>query len=76
MHVLKKGESEKAGVKQKRINSSSSKSSMVKLIRLNLRVNKYTCDVLGAIKEKYGLSNNSQSVEKFVELCGKEFLEN
>ena len=43
----------------------------------NLRVNisEYTNRVLGVIKEKFGLKDKSQALDKFAEIFGDEFIE-
>ncbi len=42
---------------------------------MNIRVNDYTRRVLGVIKEKFGLKDKAQALDKFAELHGDEFVE-
>lgn len=42
---------------------------------MNLRVTDYTRRVLGVVKEKFGLKDKAQALDKFVELHGDEFVE-
>ena len=44
-------------------------------VTLNVKVNDYVNRVLGVIKEKFGLRDKSEALEKFVELYGEEFVE-
>lgn len=46
-----------------------------KSVTLNLRVSDYGNRVLGIIKEKYGLNDKSQALEKFIAIYGDDFLE-
>lgn len=42
---------------------------------LNLKVNRYTSQVLGVIKEKFDLKDKSQALEKFADIYGEEFVD-
>ncbi len=44
-------------------------------VAINTVVDEYTNRVLGVIKEKYGLRDKGQAIDKFVELNGEEFVE-
>lgn len=44
-------------------------------VNMNVRVKPYTARVLGVIKEKYGLRNKDQALDKFAEMYGEEFAE-
>lgn len=44
-------------------------------VNLNVRVDEYTRRVLGVIKEKYGLRDVGQAIDKFVGVFGREFVE-
>ena len=44
-------------------------------VTMNLRAKDYTNRVLGVIKEKYGLRDKSEALDKFAEMCGDEFVE-
>ncbi len=45
------------------------------MVSMNLRVSDYASRVLGVIKEKYGLRDKSQALEKFADMYGSEFVE-
>ncbi|MBI2530444.1 MAG: DUF2683 family protein [Candidatus Diapherotrites archaeon] len=42
---------------------------------MNLRAKDYTNRVLGVIKEKYGLRDKSEALDKFAELYGGDFVD-
>ncbi len=44
-------------------------------VNMNVHVKPYTARVLGVIKEKYGLRNKDQAMDKFAEMYGEEFVE-
>jgi hypothetical protein len=44
-------------------------------VAINTAVDEYTNRVLGVIKEKYGLKDKGQAIDKFAELNGEEFVE-
>ncbi len=44
-------------------------------ITMNLRVSAYASRVLGVIKEKFGLKDKSEAMNKFAEMFGDEFIE-
>lgn len=44
-------------------------------IAINAAVNDYTNRVIGVIKEKYGLKDKGEALNKFAELYGDEFVE-
>lgn len=46
-----------------------------KTVTLNLKVSGYGNRVLGVVKEKFGLNDKSEALEKFVEMFGDEFVE-
>lgn len=48
---------------------------MGKTVMMNVKVKDYTSRVIGVVKEKYGLKDKSQALDKFAELCGDEFVE-
>ncbi len=48
---------------------------MGKTVTMNLKVSDYASRVLGVIKEKYGLRDKGQALEKFTEVYGDEFVE-
>ena len=43
-------------------------------VNMNLKVNEYTSRVLGVIKEKYGLRDKAQALDKFAEMYGKKYI--
>ncbi|VVB98957.1 Uncharacterised protein [uncultured archaeon] len=45
------------------------------MVTMNLKVSDYASRVLGVVKEKYGLRDKSQALDKFTELHGEEFVE-
>lgn len=42
---------------------------------MSITVNEYTNRVLGVIKEKFGLKDKAQALNRFAELFGDEFVE-
>ncbi len=48
---------------------------MGKTITVNLKTNEYTNRVLGVVKEKYGLTDKGQALDKFAEIFGDEFVD-
>lgn len=48
---------------------------MVKGVAMNIKVNNYTSRVLGVVKEKYGLKDKGQALDKFADIFGDEFVE-
>jgi hypothetical protein len=47
----------------------------MKNIAMNIKVNEYTSRVLGVIKEKYGLKDKGQALDKFTDLFGSDFID-
>ena len=48
---------------------------MGKEVTVNLKVKDYTSRVLGVVKEKYGLRDKGDALDKFAEMYGEEFVE-
>ena len=48
---------------------------MSKSVSMNVKVHDYTSRVLGVIKEKYGLRDKAEALDKFADMYGDEFLE-
>ena len=44
-------------------------------VNINVHVSKYTSQVLGVIKEKYGLNDKSEALDKFADIFGEKFVE-
>jgi len=44
-------------------------------VSMNLKVNEYANRVLGVIKERFGLRNKDEALDKFAEMFGEEFVE-
>lgn len=44
-------------------------------VNLRANISEYTNRVLGVIKEKFGLKDKSEAINKFAELYGEEFVE-
>jgi uncharacterized coiled-coil DUF342 family protein len=42
---------------------------------MSIKVNDYTSKVLGVIKEKFGLKDKAQALDKFADMYGEEFVE-
>ena len=43
-------------------------------IAMNVRVSTYTSRVLGVLKEKYGLRDKGEALDKFAQLYGDEYV--
>jgi hypothetical protein len=48
---------------------------MAGAVTMNLKATDYTNRVLGVVKEKYGLKDKGQALNKFIEMYGEEFVE-
>ena len=48
---------------------------MGRTVTMNLKAEEYTSRVLGVVKEKYGLNDKSQALNKFAEMFGEEFVD-
>ena len=48
---------------------------MAGTVTMNLKATEYTSRVLGVVKEKYGLTDKGQALNKFVEMFGDEFVD-
>ena len=46
---------------------------MERTITMNVKTKEYTNRVLGVIKEKYGLKDKGEALDKFAEMYGDEF---
>jgi len=46
-----------------------------KTVAVNIRVKDYTSRVLGVVKEKFGLRDKGQALDKFAEMYGEEFVD-
>lgn len=44
-------------------------------VAINTKVKGYTSRVLGVVKEKYGLRDKGEALDKFAELFGDEFVD-
>ena len=44
-------------------------------VAINVKVKDYTSRVLGVVKEKYGLRDKGDALDKFAEMYGEEFVE-
>ncbi|MDP2666634.1 MAG: DUF2683 family protein [Candidatus Diapherotrites archaeon] len=44
-------------------------------VAINTKVKGYTSRVLGVVKEKYGLRDKGEALDKFAEMFGDEFVE-
>jgi len=42
---------------------------------MSINVNEYTNRVLGVIKEKFGLKDKAEALNKFADMYGEEFIE-
>jgi len=42
---------------------------------MSIKVNEYTNKVLGVIKEKFGLKDKAEALDKFADMCGEEFVD-
>ena len=49
---------------------------MSKTVTMNLKVREYTNKVLGVLKEKYGLKDKGQALDKFAQMYGDEYVGN
>ncbi len=45
------------------------------MVSMSINVNEYTSKVLGVIKEKFGLKDKAQALDKFAEMYGEEFVD-
>jgi len=48
---------------------------MGKTVTMNVKVKDYTNRVVGVVKEKYGLKDKAEALDKFAELYGEEFVD-
>lgn len=48
---------------------------MGKSVSINLKVRDYTNRVLGVVKEKYGLNDKGDALDKFADMYGDEFVD-
>lgn len=48
---------------------------MEKTVTMNVKVKDHTSRVLGVIKEKYGLRDKAEALDKFAEMYGEEFVD-
>jgi hypothetical protein len=48
---------------------------MMSDVKVNLQIDDYTNRVLGVIKEKFGLKDKGQALDKFTDMFGDEFVE-
>lgn len=46
-----------------------------KTVTMNVKIKDYTSRVLGVVKEKYGLRDKGEALDKFAEMCGSDFVE-
>jgi hypothetical protein len=44
-------------------------------VKVNLQIEGYTNRVLGVIKEKFGLKDKGEALDKFTDMFGEEFVE-
>lgn len=44
-------------------------------VTMNIKVDEYTNRVLGVIKEKFGLKDKAEALNKFADMYGEEFVE-
>jgi hypothetical protein len=42
---------------------------------MSISVNEYTSKVLGVVKEKFGLKDKAEALDKFADMYGEEFVE-
>jgi len=42
---------------------------------MNAKINDYTNRVIGVVKEKYGLKDKGEALDKFAEMYGEEFVD-
>ncbi len=45
------------------------------MVAMNLKVNEYTSRVLGVIKERYGLKDKAEALDKFADEFGEEYVD-
>ena len=48
---------------------------MAQTIQFRAEIDDYTNRVLGVIKEKFGLKDKSDALNKFADMCGDDFVE-
>ena len=48
---------------------------MSREVAMNVKVKDYTNRVLGVVKEKYGLRDKGDALDKFAEMYGEDFVE-
>ncbi|MDO8624604.1 MAG: DUF2683 family protein [Candidatus Diapherotrites archaeon] len=48
---------------------------MGKSILMNVKVKDYTSRVIGVVKEKYGLRDKGEALDKFAQMYGDEFVD-
>lgn len=48
---------------------------MGKTVTMNVRVTDYTSRVLGVVKEKYGLRDKAEALDRFTDMYGDEFVD-
>lgn len=51
------------------------KGDIMTQVSFRAEINEYTNRVLGVIKEKYGLDNKSQALDKFADMFGEDFID-
>lgn len=44
-------------------------------VTMNVKVDEYTSRVLGVVKEKFGLKDKAEAMDKFADMFGEEFVE-
>ena len=49
--------------------------SLASTVAMNVKVKEYTSRVLGVVKEKYGLKDKAEALDKFAEMYGGEFVD-
>ena len=48
---------------------------MGKTVTMNVKVKDYTNRVVGVVKEKYGLKDKAEALDKFADLYGEDFVD-
>lgn len=48
---------------------------MSKSVTMNVKVSNYTSRVLGVVKEKYGLRDKAEALDRFADMYGEEFVD-
>ncbi|MFH1586368.1 MAG: hypothetical protein ABID38_00765 [Candidatus Diapherotrites archaeon] len=48
---------------------------MGKTVTMNVKVKDYSSRVLGVVKEKYGLRDKGEALDKFADMFGEEFVD-